>query len=73
MDGLGTKYLVPDYITAGSPRGLRLKMFQTNAKFKGMAKYFDIGQTKDGKWIAWFYRELETFEKLESPEQEAEV
>lgn len=43
-------------------------MLQTNAKLKGMARYFDISQDKDGRWIAWFYREIETFDGLLSDE-----
>ncbi len=62
---------IPDYIQAGSPRGLRLKMLQTNARFGSFIHYFDI-QKVDGKWIAWFFRELGTFGSIETSEQEKE-
>lgn len=63
---------IPDYIQAGSPRGLRLKMLQTNARLGGFVQYFDI-QKVDGKWIAWFFRDLGTFDTVETTEQEKET
>ena len=58
----------PDYITAESPRGLRLKMFKVNAKYGASHQYFDINQFIDkkgkSKFIAWFYRDLKNLEDL---------
>lgn len=68
---LPTANSIPDYIQAGSPRALRLKMLQTNAKLGGFVQYFDI-QKSDGKWIAWFFRDVGTFGSIESKEQEQE-
>ena len=68
---LPTPNYIPDYIQAGSPRGLRLKMLQTNAKYGSFVQYFAI-QKVDGKWIAWFLRDLGTFGTIESTEQEKE-
>jgi hypothetical protein len=61
--------LLPDYITAESPRGLRLLMLKTNAKFGATHKFFDISQFTDKKgkrkFIAWFYRSVEKLEDFE--------
>jgi len=46
-------------------------MLQTNARFGSFIHYFDI-QKVDGKWIAWFFRELGTFGSIETNEQESE-
>lgn len=54
---------IPNYITAGSPRALRLLMFKTNAQAGKQFKYFDIQtyQDKQGKskWIAWYFEKVE--------------
>lgn len=60
--------LIPDFITAQSPRGLRLLMFKTNAKYGAQFEYFDISYHKDSKgkdtWTAWFYRSLKNIGDL---------
>ena len=60
---------LPDFITAGSPRGLRLKMFRLNTKFGSYHKFFDIGTFKDRngkqKWIAWYFKELKNLGDVE--------
>lgn len=60
--------LIPDFITAQSPRGLRLLMFKTNAKYGAQHEYFDISHYKDSKgkdnWVAWFYRKLKNIGEL---------
>jgi hypothetical protein len=58
----------PDYITAGSPQGLRRLMYKTNAKFGANHQYFDISQYVDKKgkhrFIAWFFRDLNDLKEL---------
>lgn len=60
---------IPDYITAQSLLGLRRLMYTTNAKHGTQFKYFDIKQFTDDKgklkWIAWFYRNLESIGELD--------
>jgi hypothetical protein len=45
---------LPMFIKSQSPRGLRLLMMRTNAKYKMTFNYFDI-QFVNGYWFAWFY------------------
>lgn len=62
--------LIPNYIKAGTPEGLRLLMYKTNAKHGLQLQYFDIQQITDGNgkfsWIAWFYINLESIGDLEN-------
>jgi hypothetical protein len=46
-------------------------MLQTNARLGGFVQYFAI-QKVDGKWIAWFFRDLGQFDSVETTEQEKE-
>ncbi len=58
---------IPDFITAQSPLGLRRLMYATNAKSGMQFKYFDIQQITDNgktKWIAWFYRDIDSIGEL---------
>ena len=59
---------LPDYITSGTPSGLRRLMYSTNAKYGASHKFFDISQYEDKKgkrrFIAWFYREFKISEEL---------
>jgi hypothetical protein len=60
--------MIPDFITAQSPRGLRLLMFKSNAKYGGQFQYFDISHHKDARgrdvWTAWYYRPIKNLEEL---------
>jgi hypothetical protein len=60
--------LIPNYITAQTPQGLRRLMFQENAKYGAQLQFFDIQQFNDGrslKWIAWFFAPLKNISELE--------
>jgi hypothetical protein len=53
---------IPNFITAGSPMGLRRSMLMNNARMGAHVRYFDIGQvTINGRlvWIAWFYEDFD--------------
>lgn len=46
---------IPVFITAGSPQGLRRKMFDTNLKLKAFVNYQFIQYVEsEKKWYAWF-------------------
>lgn len=49
--------LIPDFIKARSPAGLRRLMFQNNLKDGKQYNYFSI-QFASGSWVAWYYRDL---------------
>jgi hypothetical protein len=55
---------IPNYLTASSPRGLRRLMLLTNVRLKAFIQYFDIQQTSDGKWVAWFFEDVEIQDPL---------
>ena len=53
--------LIPDYIEASSPKGLRALMYKNNAKLGAECQYFDIQTYQKGErtmWIAWFYQRI---------------
>ena len=52
-DSLGVRN-IPNFLMAQTPQGLRRKMRSNNIFHGGYVQYFDICQTKDGKWIAWY-------------------
>lgn len=56
--------LIPNFIRAANPKGLRRLMLLNNAKLGGLVQYFDIQQTLDGKWIAWYYAEIQSDDDL---------
>ena len=65
--------LIPNYITAQTPQGLRRRMFQENAKYGGFLKFFDISsyeENKKTKWIAWFFVELKNIGELDEPSED---
>ena len=50
--------LLPNYITADSPQGLRRAMALKNLVENAEHQYFDIQQYQQNnktRWIAWFY------------------
>jgi len=53
-----TSKVIPDFLTAGSPQGLRRLMRLNNAK-RGCWHKYDI-QFVQGKWFAWYYPAVET-------------
>ena len=54
---------IPNYISSGSPLGLRRLMVKTNAKHGLTIRYFDI-QKVDGKWFAWYYIDLDNTDEV---------
>ena len=50
--------IIPDFLKARSPQGLRRLMFLKNMKDGKQYKYFAI-QFAEGSWVAWFYRDLD--------------
>ena len=55
--------LIPSYLLASSPQGLRLAMLRNNARMGAFVRYFDIQQW-NGKWIAWFYSDLDSNDEI---------
>lgn len=53
----------PMFVTASSPELLREEMIAWNIRFGKKFHYFDIQETKDGRWIAWF--ELSESERIQ--------
>lgn len=49
--------LIPDFLKARSPQGLRRLMFLKNTKDGKQYNYFSIQFVGDG-WVAWYYRDL---------------
>lgn len=65
--------MIPNFIVARSPLGLRQLMLRTNAKSGAFLKWFDI-QFTNGKWIAWYYSEVTAFDPLfKEPDQKVET
>lgn len=52
--------VIPNFIVASSPQGLRRLMRLNNLKLGGFVRYFDIQQDKSGKWYAWYHNDLKT-------------
>ena len=68
---MSTKHsdLIPNFIEAPSPSGLRAAMYRNNAKLGAECQYFDIQHyTKDGRlvWVAWFYQRIEKLDDFTS-------
>jgi hypothetical protein len=56
--------LVPNFIQAASPKLLRDAMLEKNISLQKQVSYFDIQQTKDGQWIAWYYDHFDMFQLI---------
>lgn len=50
-------YTLPNYVIADSPDLLRASMLAVNQRLGAQVAYQGIQQTKEGKWIAWYYEE----------------
>ncbi len=57
MNGETSVHLIPDYVSAKSPTGLRRACLINNGKFGIQFHYFSI-QFTQGRWYAWFMRDL---------------
>lgn len=54
---------IANFISAGTPRGLRRLMLLTNAKYGMFIKYQDF-QFVNGKWYAWYFVPMENEKDL---------
>lgn len=59
--------LIPQFVSARSPQGLRRAMIMINAKSGNWHKFFDI-QFVAGKWYGWYYKEVDTADITGAPE-----
>lgn len=53
--------VIPNYIKAANPLGLRRLMLLTATKLNAQLKFFDIQYVVDGKekyWIAWYCHDV---------------
>ena len=50
---------IPHFITAASPEELQRLCIKNNLQHAIVFKYFDIQEMKDGRWIAWFFHDLD--------------
>ena len=57
---------IPNYITAGSPKGLRVKMLQTAARLGAFVIFQDIQYVvTEKKWYAWYTPPINNPEKID--------
>lgn len=61
--GAASPLLIPHYVKARTPEGLKRAMLQNNLKFKAYCNYSNI-QFVDGNWYAWFTVDLNLSERL---------
>lgn len=50
--------MIPNYITASTPSGLRRLMLDNNKKKKAYFNYFSIS-FYNNKWVAWYYENIQ--------------
>jgi hypothetical protein len=53
--------IIPNFVKAASPLGLRRLMLLTAAKLGGQVTYYSIQHVNEGRakyWIAWFNHEI---------------
>lgn len=50
----GNSLRIPNYLSAGSPKGLHRLMLLNNIKNGKQYNYFDI-QFVNGKWFVWYF------------------
>jgi hypothetical protein len=63
----GSSLRIPNFLTAGTPQGLRRKMLLNNLKNAKQFNYFDI-QFANGKWFVWYF-ERENIDNLLTPKE----
>lgn len=54
--------LIPNFLRASSPQGLRRAMLSNNARLGAMVQYFSIQQVVEKQrtyWIAWYYEDVQ--------------
>lgn len=54
---VGNSKLIPNYLAASTPQGLRRACLINNLKFGTQFEYFDF-QYVNGKWVCWFYQAI---------------
>lgn len=62
---------IPFFVQAPSAPALRKAMVMNNAKSGMTFHYFDI-QSVNGRWYAWYYKQLNTMDKQEVVELDQE-
>lgn len=60
---------IPQFVSAGSPQGLRRAMLLANARAGAFHKFFGV-QFVNGKWYAWYYAPVtdQDVEKMSAPD-----
>lgn len=62
---------IPNFVTAGSPQGLRRRMLMNNARLGSFVHYYDIQSYKDAKgvtvFIAWFFENVSNNDPIFEP------
>jgi hypothetical protein len=53
-DAVGNSLRIPNFLTAGTPQGLRRLMLLNNIKNAKQYNYFDL-QFVNGKWFVWYF------------------
>jgi len=64
--------LIPNYISAATPRGLRRLMLSESSKRGRFYKFTDI-QFVDGRWYAWFVDDIRLDDDLMTEGEEDAV
>ena len=64
--------LIPNYLSASSPRGLRRLMLKRSSLKGRFYKFTDI-QFVDGKWYAWYVDGIDLNDELMTTEDEDAV
>lgn len=54
----GRSTVIPNYVTASTPRGLRRVMLRNNVRDGMQYAYEIIFNSKENKWYAWFYKDI---------------
>ena len=55
---------IPKFISASSPQGLQRKMYKNNVDRQKVFRYFDLQETREGRWIAWYYDAMSIEDEL---------
>ena len=63
--------MIPNYVSARSPQGLRRVMLMNNARTGYFHHYFDI-QFVAGKWYAWYFKTVGS-DDVQTLEEDAEA
>lgn len=53
---------IPNFIEASSKKRLRLLMLKNNVRLGGHVKYFDFQEQQSGRFVCWYYEEIDQYE-----------